>query len=87
MTINGKTYKMPELNFNTVCKLEDMGVSLTTKDTKTMSTIRGFVALAVGDVQTAGKELEAHIVSGGKLDDILTEINHSIEDSGFFQAL
>lgn len=29
MKINGTEYTMPELNFNTMCKLEDMGVSLT----------------------------------------------------------
>ena len=49
MKINGTEYTMPELNFNTMCKLEDMGVSLTEMDQKVLTTVRGFLALAMGD--------------------------------------
>lgn len=87
MTINGKTYKMPELNFNAICQLEDMGISLTDFDKKPMAAIRGFLALAIGDAETAGKELEAHIINGGDLSEIADEITKAVQNSGFFQAL
>ncbi len=87
MVINGKTYKMPELSFNAVCRLEDMGISLADFDKKPMAAIRGFLALAVGDVETAGRELEAHIVNGGDFTEIVGEISKAVQDSGFFQAL
>lgn len=87
MKINGKNYKMPELNFNAMCNLEDMGVSITSLDKKPMATIRGFIALAIGDPEKAGKELEEHIVNGGTLDDIISDITKAVSESGFFQAL
>ena len=87
MTINGNKYKIPELTFNSMCELEDMGIALTTLDKKPMATIRGFIALAVGDTDKAGKELEAHITSGGKLDEILEEIQKAVSESGFFRSL
>lgn len=87
MTINGKTYKMPELSFNAVCQLEDMGISLADFDKKPMAAIRGFLALAIGDTETAGRELEAHIVNGGDFTEIIGEISKAVQESGFFQAL
>lgn len=87
MKINGKTYKMPELNFNAMCQLEDMGISLADFEKKPMAAIRGFLALAIGDTETAGRELEAHIVNGGDFTDIVGEITKAVQDSGFFQAL
>ena len=87
MVINGNTYKMPERSFNAVCRLEDMGISLADFDKKPMAAIRGFLALAVGDVETAGRELEAHIVNGGDFTEIVGEISKAVQDSGFFQAL
>lgn len=87
MTINGKIYKMPELSFNAVCQLEDMGISLADFDKKPMAAIRGFLALAIGDTETAGRELEAHIVNGGDFTEIIGEISKAVQESGFFQAL
>lgn len=88
MTINGKNYTIPELNFNTMCTLEEMGVSLTDMDKKILSTVRGFLALAMGgDLQKAGKEMEDHLAGGGALEEMMTEINKAVESSGFFQAL
>ena len=87
MTVNGKNYKFPELTFNAMCELEDMGVSLTDLEQKPMLTLRGFLALAMGSVETAGKELEAHIVNGGSLDELAKELTRAVNDSGFFRAL
>ena len=88
MKINGNEYKIPELNFNTMCMLEDMGLSLTEMDKKVLSTVRGFLALAMdGDYEKAGKEMEAHLASGGDLNDFMAEINKAVQNSGFFRAL
>ncbi len=87
MKINGKTYKMPELSFNTMCQLEDMGISLADFEKKPMAAIRGFLALAIGDTETAGRELEAHIISGGDFTEIVEEITKAVQESGFFRAL
>ncbi len=87
MKINGKIYKMPELSFNAMCQLEDMGISLADFEKKPMAAIRGFLALAIGDAETAGRELEEHIVGGGDFTEIVEEITKAVQDSGFFQAL
>ena len=88
MIINNKNYTIPELNFNTICTLEEMGISLTDMDKKILSTVRGFLALAMnGDYEKAGKEMEEHLENGGSLDEMLEEINKAVEESGFFQAL
>lgn len=87
MTINNKTYKFPELTFDEMCKLEDMGVSLTDLEQKPMTMIRGFLALAIGDMGSVGKELEEHIAGGGDFEEILDEITKAVSDSGFFRAL
>lgn len=87
MKINGREYKLPELNFNTMCTLEDMGVSLVEMDKKVLSTVRGFLALAMdGDMEKAGMEIEKHMTEGGKIDPIMEEINKAVSESGF-QAL
>ncbi len=88
MKINGKEYKIPELNFNTMCILEDQGVSLTSMDEKMLSTVRGFVSLAMGgDFDRAGDEIEAHLANGGNFDEIIKEIEGAVKESGFFRAL
>ena len=35
----------------------------------------------------AGKEIEAHLASGGNFDEIMEDINRAVEESGFFRAL
>lgn len=87
MIINGKEYRLPKLSFNTMCRLEEMGVSLTELNKMPMATIRAFTALAVGSPEKAGEELEQHLISGGELTDILDEIKTAVNESGFFQAL
>ncbi len=87
MIINGKTYKLPEFSFETICDLEDYGVSLTNLTEKPMKTVRAFAALAIGDTRTAAREIEEHIKNGGNLNDFIEEIQKSISDSGFFQSL
>jgi hypothetical protein len=88
MIINGNTYHIPELDFNAMCKLEDMGVNLMQMENKTFMLVRGLLALAMKtDLEGAGKELESHIINGGRLEDLTEEINKAVTESGFFRAL
>lgn len=87
MIINGKNYKIPEFSFETICDLEDYGVSLTSLTEKPMKTVRAFAALAIGDAKTASREIEEHIKNGGNLTEFVEEIQRSISESGFFQSL
>ena len=57
-------------------------------DKKLLSTVRGFVSLAMnGDSEKAGKEIEAHLAAGGNFDEIMKEIEKAVKTSGFFRAL
>ena len=88
MKINNKEYRIPELNFNAICALEEMGASLTSSDVKSFSTVRALLALSMnGDLVMAGNELEAHLMAGGTLDDLLSEVNNALEESDFFHSL
>jgi hypothetical protein len=88
MFINNKEIKLPDINFNTMCDLESMGVSIVSMQAKPLITVRAFTALAMNaDLETAGKEVEQHLFNGGKLLDMLNEINKAVEDSGFFQKM
>lgn len=88
MIINGKSYQIPEITFNTMCDLEAIGVSLEKISQKPLMTIRGFLCVAMGqDPQAAGRELEEHLKNGGSFEEIIKEISTALMNSGFFQAL
>lgn len=86
--LNGVTYNAAEFDFNLTCELEDRGISLAEIRKKPMSFLRSYVALSGDiDVDVAGKEIEAHITNGGKLDDVMRVMTEQINDSGFFRNL
>ena len=87
MKINGKDYKLPEFTFETMCELENYGMSLTSINEKPLSAIRAFAALAIGDKQKANIELEEHFKNGGDITEITEEIQKSLSESGFFRSL
>lgn len=88
ITINGKTYKAVELDFNNVCRMERMGAPISEISTNIMSTLRAYIALCMRKpIEIAGREIEAHIVAGGSLKEIIEDFNAKVEESGFFQAL
>lgn len=87
-TINGKRYVARPLTFNAVCELEDLGVSLQEMPTKTMSTARAYLAICSNlNKIEAGDEIEAHVLAGGKIDEIFEIFTSEINESGFFQKL
>lgn len=86
--VNGKEYNAKPFDFNLVCDLEDMGISLEQAGNKPMSMVRAYFGLCTGKGKGyAGKELEAHIISGGKFDDIMTAMSDEMEKSDFFRNL
>ena len=87
MTINGKTYKEPELDFNAICDLEELGVNIFQADRRRFSICRAYFAYVAGiDLEDAGKEIEAHMSNGGKFMDVYEAMTKSLTESGFFKA-
>lgn len=87
-TINGKRYPAKPFDYNTVCDLEDNGVSLTDISKKPMSLARTYLAICMnGDKIKAGAEIQAHVIAGGDFTELYNVIGEEMNDSGFFQAL
>lgn len=91
MRINGKNYRIPELDFDTVCNLEDAGISIfdiRNPRKKFMSIIRAFAALATGTSQEdASNLIQQHLLGGGTFEGWFEEITEAMEKSDFFQAM
>lgn len=86
--INGKSYKAKEFDFNLLCDLEDQGLSLDDIDKKPMSLVRTYLSFCAGITkEMAGKEIEAHIENGGKLNDVVEAMSDMMKDSGFFRSI
>ena len=86
--INGKRYNAKPFDFNTVCDLEDNGVSLTEMSKKPMSMARAYFALCFnGSKEDAGKEIQAHVKAGGDFNELYTVMGDEMTESDFFQAL
>lgn len=86
--VNGKTYEAKEIGFNDVCTFEEHGVPMEKMGDMGMSMIRAYLCMC-GDMDTveAGKEIEAHVIDGGGLEDISAALGKRISESGFFRAL
>lgn len=87
ITINGKSYKAAPITFNTVCELEDRGVTLGDLENKQMSAVRAYAAVSMGvDAATAGYELEQHVIGGGNFSELITALSEEVMKSDFFRA-
>lgn len=86
--INGVKYNSRPFSYNLICDLEDMGVSLQDMQNKPMSIPRAYFAVCAGlDQERAGEQIEAHLVGGGELTEIMEIISEEMDKSDFFQAL
>ena len=90
VTINGKTYPVPEMSFDAICQLEEAGVNLLNTDKKNpkiATMLRGLVAWIM-DVEpsVASAEIQAHIESGGNIMEILDAVTGALQSSSFFNA-
>lgn len=86
--VNGKEYKAKDFDFNLVCDLEDMGISLEKANKKPMSMVRAYFAFCAGKGKTfAGREMQEHIVNSGSFEDVTKAMSEAMENSDFFRAL
>lgn len=87
VTINGKKYEVPKLDFDTVCQLEENGISLLAmndRNPKIATMLRAFTAWIIGcSPQQASVEIQSHLEAGGNITDLLTAITSALNDSGF----
>lgn len=89
VTINGQDYEIPEVTFDTICKLEEGGISLMdlsdNKRPKFALLSRAFVAWILDvDTDQASAVLQEHIKNGGNVVDILNAVYRKIAEAGFF---
>lgn len=88
VTINGREYTIPEVDFDAVCELEEKGVDLLAADAKHPKlaiTLRGIVAWIMGAPEkVASREIMDHIQNGGNIIEILNAVTEAMQDSGFF---
>lgn len=85
--INEKEYELRKIDFNAVCELEDLGMSIIDIKDKTFKSIRALVAFVMKcDLDKAGKEVESHLANGGKIKDF-TPLFEMISESDFFRNL
>lgn len=88
LTINGKSYKAKEFDFNFLCMLGEQGIDITEISKKILPTMRAYVAYCMNvDADIAGVEINKHIIGGGSLDELTEIFNTKAEESDFFRAL
>ena len=91
MRINGRDYRIPELDFGTVRRLEENGISffdLQKPKKKYFSIITAFAGLATQmEPEEVDFVLQQHLLGGGSFEGYLEEITKAVETSGFFQAM
>lgn len=87
-TLNNITYTALPFGFNTICDLEDLGVSLEDMNTKPLSMVRAYIGLCIGkDKVFTGKQIEEHMINGGTLQDVISVMSEEMNDSDFFRSL
>jgi hypothetical protein len=87
-TVNGKSYRAKEFDFNFLCDLENKNLSLEDIDKKPLSLIRAYIAFSAGITEEqAGYEVEAHLEKGGKFNDVVDVMSEQMQDSGFFRSI
>lgn len=85
-TVNGKDYATKNIDFNGICELEDLGLSITDLNKNRMSAIRALFAYHSGlDSEDAGVEIMEHLKNGGG-NEFFTPLIDSLLESDFFRA-
>lgn len=86
--INGNKYAGVDFSFNTICDLEDLGITLEMMGKKPLAMTRAYISLCMHeDVDIAGEEIQKHIINGGSLDDARAIMTEKLENSDFFRAI
>lgn len=88
-TVNGKEYNAIPIEFETICKFEEMGIeSEELGNKKTLSTLKAYFAMCAGipDI-VASKEINAHVIAGGNLSELMTVMQDEMGKSDFIKAV
>lgn len=87
VTINSKDYTLKNVDFNGICELEDLGLSIDTLRKSKMNACRALLAYH-GDMtaEEAGTQIMEHLKNGGEFDDFSPMIE-ALVNSDFFQAI
>lgn len=85
-TVNGKAYFAKDLDFEFLVLLDKNGVAL--DKIGGLAAVNCFLAYC-GSLteEQASKEISAHMIAGGKLDDITDIYAKCLQDSDFFRAV
>ena len=90
-TLNNRRYEAREFDFNLICDLQELGINILDMSgmrNNPVTAIRAYASLCIGsDKETAGEEIQAHVINGGGFDEILEAMQKKMEESDFFQAL
>lgn len=85
--INGKAYKPKELDFNAICDMEEMGVSIFEANNKGLTSLRAYLAIiAECSPEQAGNEIGEHIAKGGNIDKLAEAFAEAVKESTFFRT-
>jgi len=87
-TVNNIEYTAKAFDFNLICDLEDMGITMQEASNKPMSMVRAYFALCTGrNREYAGKEMEKHLLNGGTFEDVMNAMSAEMEKSDFFRKI
>ena len=85
-TVNGKAYFAKDLDFEFLVSLDKNGVAL--DKIGGLAAVNCFLAYC-GNIteEQASKEISAHMIAGGKLDNIVDVYSKCLQESDFFRAI
>lgn len=87
-TVNNKVYPAKEITFEFMCELEDANVALEEMIKKKFKMATAYLAYCMGaDYETASAEINAHVIGGGNIVDVVTVAFEALEESDFFRKL
>lgn len=88
ITIGGVEFTPTPLSFNALCVMEESGAAMSDWHRLDMSLLRGYLAACLDiTAKQAGDLIGAHIIAGGKLDELREAFSQAAEESDFFAAL
>lgn len=88
ITVNGRTVKAKELDYNFMAELGMRGIAIEDMDKKMTAVLRLYVAFCFDvDDEESGNMITQHIINGGDFTDITDVFSMKAENSDFFQAL
>lgn len=83
--LNGNTIPAKRFDFNLLCDLDDLGVSIQDAGKKPMSFVRAYIALCANvTLESAGEMIQEHMAEHD-LEEVFSVINKEMDSSDFFR--